>query len=159
MCKKTKVYQMFQKWWHFKKNHINLMGHLQCIFNSSKMIKPLNLGYFYPLSCYNCKMTPLQFLALSHMSIVFKNYFKPKVNCCNPNMGSRPWQRLAKVWAEGSPWNTSHALGNVGKCEGTNIHTPKWAPILGVGVLMNSQIFREWLQGSKLIRLKSFLYH
>ncbi len=36
---------------------------------------------------------------------------------------------------------------SVGECEGMNLHTPKWAPTLGVGVLMDSQIFRGWLQG------------
>jgi hypothetical protein len=31
---------------------------------------------------------------------------------------------------------------NVGKYEGMGPHTPKWTPILGVGVLMESQIFK-----------------
>jgi hypothetical protein len=53
----------------------------------------------------------------------------------------------------------SHALESVGKCEGMNLHTPKWAPTLGVGVTMDSQIFKEWLQGTKRIGLKRSLYH
>jgi hypothetical protein len=60
---------------------------------------------------------------------------------------------------EGSPRVTSHALRNVGECEGMNPHTPKWTPTLGVVVPMDSQIFRGWLQGSKFIGLKSSLYH
>jgi len=32
---------------------------------------------------------------------------------------------------------TFHALGSVGKCEGMNSHTPKWAPTLGVGIPMD----------------------
>jgi hypothetical protein len=40
-----------------------------------------------------------------------------------------------------------------------NTHTPKWAPILGVGVPVDSWIFKEWLQGSKPIGLGSSLYH
>jgi len=40
-----------------------------------------------------------------------------------------------------------------------NPHTHKWAHILGVGVPMDSRIFKEQLQGSKPIGLKSFLYH
>jgi hypothetical protein len=40
-----------------------------------------------------------------------------------------------------------------------NPHTPKGTPTLGVGVLVDSQIFRKRLQGSKLIGLKHFLYH
>jgi len=44
-----------------------------------------------------------------------------------------------------TPGVTPHALESVGNCEGMNPHTPKGAFILGVGVLMNSQIFRELL--------------
>jgi hypothetical protein len=40
-----------------------------------------------------------------------------------------------------------------------NLDTPKWAPTLGVGVPMDFRIFKERLQGSKLIRLKTSLYH
>jgi hypothetical protein len=52
-----------------------------------------------------------------------------------------------------------HAPGSVGECEGMNPHTPKWAPTLGVGVPMDSRIFKKWLQGSKLIGLGIFLYY
>jgi hypothetical protein len=54
---------------------------------------------------------------------------------------------------------TSHALGSVGKCEGMNLHTSKGASTLRIGVLVDSQIFKERLQGSKLNGLKSSLYH
>jgi len=60
---------------------------------------------------------------------------------------------------EGSPGVTPHAPKSVGKCEGMNLHTPKGASILGVGVLMDSQIFKKQLQASKLNGLKIFLYH
>jgi hypothetical protein len=40
-----------------------------------------------------------------------------------------------------------------------NPHTPKWASTLGVGIPMDSWIFKKWLQGSKPIRLKSSLFH
>jgi hypothetical protein len=78
-------------------------------------------------------------------------------------LGSRPKQGLAKVWAK-SEAQESHfmLLGvwkSVGECERMNPHTPKWAPTLGVGVPMDSQIFREQLQGSKPMRLKHSLYH
>jgi len=39
---------------------------------------------------------------------------------------------------EGSPGVTSHAPKSVKECEGTNLHTHKWAPILGVKVPMDS---------------------
>jgi hypothetical protein len=51
------------------------------------------------------------------------------------------------VGQEGSPRVTSHALGSVRKCEGMNPHTPKEAPSLGVIVPMDTQIFKEKLQG------------
>ncbi len=60
---------------------------------------------------------------------------------------------------EGSPVVTFHALGSARECEGMNPHIPKWAPTLGIGVPVHSQIFREKLQGSKPIGLKIFLYH
>jgi len=68
--------------------------------------------------------------------------------------------RVCKVAGQkGSPGVMPHAPGSVGKCEGMNPHTSKGASTLGVGVLMDFQIFRERLQGSKLNGLKSSLYH
>ncbi len=49
--------------------------------------------------------------------------------------------------------------GSAKECEGKNPHTPKWTPMLGVGVPMDSRMFREWLQGSKHNSSKSSLYH
>jgi hypothetical protein len=40
-----------------------------------------------------------------------------------------------------------------------NSHTPKWAPTLGIGVPMDSQILRQQLQRSKPNGLRSSLYH
>jgi len=40
-----------------------------------------------------------------------------------------------------------------------NPHIPKGASTLGLGVSMDSQIFKDQLQGSKFIGLKSYLYH
>jgi len=60
---------------------------------------------------------------------------------------------------KGSPRVTSHAPMNVGKCEGMNIHTPKGTLTLGVKVMVDFQIFKERLQGSKPIGLTTFLYH
>jgi hypothetical protein len=80
--------------------------------------------------------------------------------CRNPNLRLVTKGRACK--GAGQEWNskiTFHTLGNVGKCEGMNLHTPKWVPTLGVGVLMDSRIFRRWLQGSRLIALKSYLCH
>jgi hypothetical protein len=75
-------------------------------------------------------------------------------------LGSRPKQRLARLRAKREA-RESHLmlLGSAGKCEGMNLHTPKGVSTLRVGVLVDSQIFKEQLQGSKLNGLKSSLYH
>jgi hypothetical protein len=52
-----------------------------------------------------------------------------------------------------------HILESEGKCEGMSPHTPRWIPTLGIGVLMDFQIFKEFFKGSKPIRLKTSLYH
>jgi hypothetical protein len=54
---------------------------------------------------------------------------------------------------------TFHVLRNVGKCEGMNLCTPKQVSTLGVGVLMDSQNFKEQFKGSKSIGLKNYFYH
>jgi hypothetical protein len=38
-------------------------------------------------------------------------------------------------------------------------HTPKWAPMLGVGIPVDSRTFRERLQRSKHLTLGNYLYH
>jgi hypothetical protein len=63
--------------------------------------------------------------------------------CHNPNLGLVIKARACKVASqEGIMGITSHAHGSAKECEGMNPHTPKWIIILGVGVLMDSQIFR-----------------
>jgi hypothetical protein len=67
---------------------------------------------------------------------------------CNPSLGLATKARACKGEnQEGSPWIISHAPRSAGECEGINPHTPKWAPTLGIGVPMDSQIFKERLQG------------
>jgi hypothetical protein len=51
-------------------------------------------------------------------------------------LGSRPRQGFARLWAKRNPRSE-------GKCEGMNLHIPKGASILGVGILVNSQILRD----------------
>ncbi len=74
---------------------------------------------------------------------------KPRTNlcnhiCCNPNLGLITKAKACKgASQERNLGITFHAPGNVGKCEGINPHIPKWAPILGIRVLMDSQIFRK----------------
>jgi hypothetical protein len=67
-------------------------------------------------------------------------------------LGSWPRQGLARLRAKRKPRNE-------GKCEGMNPHTPKKASTFGVGIPVDSWIFRRWLQGSKPNGLNSSLYH
>jgi hypothetical protein len=80
--------------------------------------------------------------------------------CHNPSFGlttkARAYGGAGQQW---SPKVTFHVFGSIGECEGMNPHTPKWVPTLGVGVPMDSWIYKGRLQGSKFIRLKSYLYH
>jgi hypothetical protein len=69
---------------------------------------------------------------------------------------ARAYKGVSQEWSSGV---TFHAFRSVGECEGMNPHTPKWAPTLRVGVLMEFQIFRGRFQGSQLNWLKPFLYH
>jgi len=82
------------------------------------------------------------------------------VKCRNLSLGlatkARACEGASQVWSLGV---TFHVPGSVKKGKGMNSHTPKWASTLGVGVLMDSQIFIKWFQGSKSIVYKSYLYH
>jgi hypothetical protein len=79
-------------------------------------------------------------------------------SCCNPSLGLTTKARACKgAGQERSSTVASHAFGSVKECEGMSPHTPKRAPTVGVGVSMDSWIFREQLQGSKPIGLKRSL--
>jgi hypothetical protein len=80
--------------------------------------------------------------------------------CCNPNLGLVTKVRACKsAGQKESPGVTFHAPKSAKECEGMNPHTPKGTPTLGIRVPVDSQIFREQLQGSKIIGLKRSLYH
>jgi hypothetical protein len=81
-------------------------------------------------------------------------------NCRNLSLALTTKAKACEVVSqEGSLRVTLHALGSAKECEGMNPHTPKWTPMLGIGVPMDSRIFKARLQGSKPIGLKSFLHH
>jgi len=52
-----------------------------------------------------------------------------------------------------------HAPRSAREGEGIGPHTPKGTYTLGIKVPMDSQMFKEQLQGSKPNGLKSFSYH
>jgi hypothetical protein len=55
-------------------------------------------------------------------------------------LGLRPRQRHGRVQAENATLE-SHLHSQ--ECEGMNPHTPKWTSTLGVGIHVESQIFKE----------------
>jgi len=63
------------------------------------------------------------------------------------------------VGQERSPGVMLHAPRSVKECEGIDPHTPKGTPTLGVGVPVDSRMFRERFKGSKPNGLRISLYH
>jgi hypothetical protein len=75
------------------------------------------------------------------------------VKCHNPSLGLAIKARACKIAGQ------ERKPGSERKCEGMNPHTPKGASTLGVGVLVDSRMFKEQFQGSKPNGLRSYLYH
>jgi hypothetical protein len=73
--------------------------------------------------------------------------------CRNPSLGLTTKARACKVASR------ERNLGSESKCEGMNAHTPKGTSTLGVGVPVDSQMFKKRLQGSKPNGLRIFLYY
>jgi hypothetical protein len=88
-----------------------------------------------------------------------RNPFKLKLYVATLALGSQPKQGLTKVQAKSEARKSHFMLSRMEECERMNPHAPKWAPTLGVRILMDFRIFRGRLQGSNLIGLKSSLYH
>jgi len=66
--------------------------------------------------------------------------------CRNPSLGLATKAKGCKVAGqEGSPGVMPHALGSARECEGIDLHTPTGTPTLGVGVLVDFQIFKRQL--------------
>jgi hypothetical protein len=66
--------------------------------------------------------------------------------CRNPNLGFATKARVCKVAGqEGSLGVMPDAPGSARKCEGIDPHIPKGTPTLGIGVSMDSQMFRKRL--------------
>jgi len=71
--------------------------------------------------------------------------------CCNLSLGLATKARVYKVAGQ------ERKPGSERKCEGMNPHTPKGAFTLGVGVSVDSRMFKKRLQGSKPNGLRKFL--
>jgi hypothetical protein len=107
--------------------------------------------------CWTCNF---HYKTYNYSYRIIPTYSIQSWTCCNPSFGLATKARACKsAGQEGILGGTSYTLGSVGECERMNPHTSKWAPIVGIGVPMDSWIFREQLQGSKPIALRSSLYH
>ncbi len=81
-------------------------------------------------------------------------------NYRNPSFGLATKARGCKVAGqEGSLGVMPHVPDSARECEGIDPHTLKGIPTLGVGVPVDSQMFKEQLQGSKPNGLTSSIYH
>jgi hypothetical protein len=123
-----------------------------------------NVNFWHPTKnnkrTNNYRIEVVKCTSIDNSFQIKKNWHLVLIICCNPNLGLTTKARACKgAGQEGSSGVTSYVPGSVGECEGMNTHTPKWAPILGVEVQMDSQIFRKQFQGSKPIGLKRSLYH
>jgi hypothetical protein len=149
------------KW--FAAQHHNINNYLDKIKRETRIVVDL-ARIFGKESCTNF-FHVLNFnfekpIFHKNLSFLFSKYPYVHVGCHNPSLGFATKARACKnAGQEGSPGVTFHAPGSAKECEGMNPHTPKGTPTLGVGVPVDSQIFREQLQGSKLIGLKCSLYH
>ncbi len=83
--------------------------------------------------------------------------------CCNPSLGPatkvRACEGASQEWSLRVTFHAPESVGEHGRVWGNESPHSQVSLALGVGILMDSQIFREELQGSKPIGLKSFLYH
>ncbi len=80
--------------------------------------------------------------------------------CCNPNMGITTKARGWKVAGQEKDYGvTSHAHGSAKSVREWTLTLLSELPCWELEFQKDSQIFRVQLQGSKLIILKSFLYH
>jgi hypothetical protein len=113
------------------------------------------------LGCVFCLKGLLIFLPfIVSISLVGACIFLCHLTCRNPSLGFATKARACKgASQEWNPGVTFHALESVSSVRKMNPHTPKWTPTLGVDASMDTWTFKRKLQGSKLIGLKSFLYH
>jgi hypothetical protein len=83
----------------------------------------------------------------------------PKWGCDSKSAGQEEARELRHEEARESHHILPGVLESVREYEGVNPHTPKATPTLGSGLPVDSQNFKERLQGSNLNGLGRSLYH
>ncbi len=71
--------------------------------------------------------------------------------CRNPSLGFTTKARACKGAGQEEARESHLMLPSVRECEGINPHTPKGAPILGVGIMVNFQreilrVKTQWIE-------------
>jgi hypothetical protein len=83
-----------------------------------------------------------------------------KVDVATLALGLWPRQGVAKLRVKRNTWESHHMLPGVPKSvREWTLTLPSELQLLGVGIPMDSWIFRTRFQGSQPIASKSFLYH
>jgi hypothetical protein len=112
------------------------------------------------LDLQSMKVTIFNYVSHGNIDMVHIANGMADTFCHNPSFGLMTKAKgLQGCGPRESPRVTSHTPGNVRKCEGMNLHTPKASPTLGDGVLLDSRNSRECFEGSKLNGLWRSLYH
>ncbi len=125
---------------------------LSCIaYKMTNFIKILSKIYKHSILSFKLMKLSMSFLTTLSTSQSTKQLnldqtFSNHLRCCNPNLGLVTKVRgLQGCRPRGSPGVTLHALGNVGRCEGVNPHTPKATPIWE----MESRWTSKFLEGDR----------
>jgi hypothetical protein len=149
------IIQLLELCWLYKctspfRNFANIVYYL--LITCFKSTCYMNI-LFSVVSETSLKMIPqiffLRSLVLWGVGLILGVYCEEGV-CRNRSLGLTTKVRACKgAGQERSLVVTSHAPESVRDYEGMNLHTPNWVPILGVGVSMDSWIFKEQLQRSK----------
>ncbi len=116
-----------------------------------------NIGvYIAPISHAHPKklLTWQQNISKSNMD----NFQLSHWNYHNPSLGLVTKAKVCKVAGQEGSRESHNILPGVWKGVREWTFTPQGSSTLGVGVLVDSQIFKGRLQGSKLNGLRSFLY-
>jgi hypothetical protein len=71
-------------------------------------------------------------------------------------LGSRPRQGVARLRAKRETWEHFTCSRECKECEGMDPHTPKWTPMLGVGITKGLPNLQNAIARVKTPRLKKF---
>jgi hypothetical protein len=131
----------------------NVVTNLQeiCYYNFNKGLKPCN----FQLMCktfLGCGWVCLDVI-ITHFNIC------PYWNCRNLSLGLATKAKVCKVAGQEGSRESHNIFPGVWEGVREWTLTPPRGSTLGVRVLVDSRIFRGWLQGSNLNGLRRFLYH